>query len=83
MFNIFKATDIKKNIIREDINDPSQIPLPSYNEICFIISKLKLNKEAGSDNIPLELLKHGGTTLLKQKLHKLILIIWNNEQLPQ
>jgi hypothetical protein len=80
MFNISEATDIQ-NIIREDTNNPLQIPLPSYNKICFIINKLKLNKAAGSD-IPPELLKHGGRTL-RQKLHKLILTIWNNEQLPQ
>jgi hypothetical protein len=67
MFNISEATDMQ-NIIREDTNDPSQIPLPSYNEICFIINKLKLNKAAGSDIIPPELLKHGGRTL-RQKLH--------------
>ena len=40
-----------------------------------------MNKAAGSDNIPSELLEHGGGTL-KQKLYKLILMIWNNEQLP-
>ena len=45
-------------------------------------NNLKLNKAAGSDNIPSELLKHGGRTL-KQQLHKLIPMIWNNEQLPQ
>ena len=81
MFNISEATDIK-NIIREDTNNPSQISLPSYNEICFIINKLKLKRAAGSDNIPPELLKHGGRAL-RQKLHKLILMIWNNQQLPQ
>jgi len=43
---------------------------------------LKLNKTAGSDNTPPELLKHGGRTL-KQKLYKLIPMIWNNDQVPQ
>jgi hypothetical protein len=46
------------------------------------MNNLKLNKAAGFYNIPPELLKHGGRTL-KQKLHKLILIVWNKEQLPQ
>ena len=41
-----------------------------------------MNKAACSENTPPELFKHGGRTL-KQKLHKLILMIWNNEQLPQ
>jgi hypothetical protein len=35
----------------------------------------------GSDNIPPKLLKHDGRTL-KQKLHKSVLMIWNNNQLP-
>jgi hypothetical protein len=81
MFDISEVTD-RQNIIREDTNNPSQIPIRSYNEICFIINKLKRNKPAGPDNIPPEMLKHGGRTL-RQKLHKLILMIWNNEQLPQ
>jgi hypothetical protein len=80
-FNASEAGDTQ-NIIREDTNNPSQIPLPPYNEICFISNKLKLIKAAGSNNIPPELPKHGGRTL-RQKLHKLILMIWNNEQLPQ
>ena len=46
-----------------------------YKEICFIINNLKVNKAAGSDNIPAELLKHGGRAL-KQKVHKLILMMW-------
>jgi len=73
---------IMQTIIRERTNNQPQIPLPSYNEMCFIINNLKLNKAAGSDNIPPELLKHGVRTL-KQKLHKSILMIWNNEQSPQ
>jgi len=81
ILNISEALDIQ-TIIRECTNNQPQIPLPSYNEICFVINNLKLNKGAGSDNICPELLKHEGRTL-KQKLHKLILIIWNNKQLPQ
>jgi hypothetical protein len=81
MFKISETTDLQ-NIIREDTNNPSQIPIPSCNEICFIINKLKPNKAAGSDNVSPELLEHGGKTL-RQKLLKLILIIWNNEELPQ
>jgi len=56
--------------------------IPSYNKICSINNELKQNKAAGSENIPPELLKNGGRTL-KQKLYKLILMIWNNEQVPQ
>ena len=43
---------------------------------------MKLNKAAGSDSVTPELFKQGGRTL-KQKLYKLILMIWNSEQLSQ
>jgi len=81
ILNTSEAID-KQNIIKECTNNQSQIPLPSYNEICSIINKLKLNKVAGSDNISLEFLKHEGRTL-KRKLYKLIPMKWNNKQLPQ
>ena len=81
IINISEAINIQ-TIIRECTNNQPKIPLQSYNEICFIISNLKPNKAAGSDNIPPELFEHGGRTL-KQKLHKLILMTWNNEELPQ
>jgi hypothetical protein len=71
ILNTSETIDIQ-NIIKECTN----------NEICYTMNKLKLNKAAGSDNIPPELLKHGGRTL-KQNLYKLILMIWNNKQLPQ
>jgi len=51
ILNISEAIDVQ-TIIRECTNNQPQIPLPSYNEICFIINNLKLNKAAGSDNNP-------------------------------
>ena len=81
ILNISESIDIH-TIIWECTNNQPQIPLPSYNEICFIINNLKLNEAAGSDKIPPLMLKHGGRTL-EQKLYKLTLMIWNNEQVPQ
>jgi len=81
ILNISESIDIQ-TITRKRTNNQPQIPLTSYNEMCFIINNLKLNKAVGSDNIPPEMLKHGGRTL-KQKLYKLILMIWNNEKVPQ
>ena len=81
ILNTSEATDIQ-DILKECTNIQSQIPLPSYNEICSIINNLKLNKAAGSDSIPPELFKYGGGTP-KQKLHKLILMIQNNKKLSQ
>jgi len=68
ILNTLKAIDIQ-NTVKVCTNNRSQIPLPSYNEIRSIINKLRLNKATDSDNMPPELLKHGGRTL-KQKLYK-------------
>jgi len=59
----------------------TEILSPSYNEVCSIINKLKSNKAEGTNNIIPELIKHGGRTL-KQRIYKLIIIIWETEQLP-
>jgi hypothetical protein len=52
----------------ERTDNRDEVAPPAYNEICSIINKLKTNKAAGSDNIPGELIKHGGRTL-KQKIY--------------
>jgi len=55
ILNVSESTDIQ-TIKRERTNNQPQIPLPAYNEICFINNYLKLNKAACSDNILPELL---------------------------
>jgi hypothetical protein len=56
--------------------------LPTYKEVSDIIKKkLKENKAPGTDIIPAELIKYGGF-ILKHRMYKLILLIWNKEQLP-
>jgi hypothetical protein len=59
----------------------TEISAPTYNEICFIINNLKNGKAGGTDNILPEIIKYGGRTL-KQRIHKLLLKIWEDEQLP-
>ena len=58
-----------------------EIPAPSFNEVCFIINNLKNGKAGGTDNILSELIKCG-ERVLKQRMYKLILKIWEEEQLP-
>jgi hypothetical protein len=56
------------------------VPEPSAAEVA--IRKLKRYKAPGSDQIPAELIQAGGETL-RSEIHKLIMLIWNKEELPQ
>jgi hypothetical protein len=58
-----------------------EVEPPTYKEVSDIIKKLKENKAPGTDNIPAELIKCGGY-ILKHRMYKLILLIWNKEQSP-
>ena len=64
-----------------DNQTDTEILSPSYSEVCSIINKLKSNKAGGTDNIIPELIKQGGRTL-KHRMYKLIIMIWEKEQLP-
>jgi len=58
------------------------IPEPREIEIKMSVKKLKIFKSPGMDNILAELIKAGGTPLIKE-LHKLITAIWRKEELPK
>jgi hypothetical protein len=58
------------------------VPEPSAAEVEVAIRKLKRYKVSGSDQIPAELIKAGGGGILHSEMHKLIMLIWNKEQLP-
>jgi hypothetical protein len=55
---------------------------PSAFEFEMAVEKLKSYKSIGIDQIPAELIKAGGRTI-RSKIHKLIISIWNKEQLPK
>jgi hypothetical protein len=67
---------IPENTILNNI----EVPPPTYYEVSQVIKKLRAHKAAGSDNIPAEVIKQGGTELNRRK-HKLITKIWY-ETLP-
>jgi len=46
------------------------------------VEKLKSHKSPGIDQIPAELIKTGGRTI-RFVIHKLIISIWNKEELPE
>ena len=67
----------RKELISENtvLNNVEEVPPPTYYEVSQVIKKLKTHKAAGSDNIPAELIKHGGKKL-QRRIHKLIMKIW-------
>ena len=58
------------------------MPEPSAWEVELAIEKLKSHKSPGIDQIPAELIKAGGRTI-RGAFHKLIIAIWNKEELPE
>ena len=51
-------------------------------EVRKAVEQMKCNKASGGDGIPAEVYKHGGTALVGH-LHRLLLKIWKNEEVPQ
>jgi hypothetical protein len=51
-------------------------------EVEMALEKPKRHKSPGIDQIPAELIKAGGRTFLCA-IHKLIISIWNKEELPE
>ena len=58
------------------------MPEPSAFEVELAIGKLKNHKSPGIDQIPAELIKAEGGTICSA-IHKLIISIWNKEELPE
>jgi hypothetical protein len=58
------------------------VPEPNALEVELAIEKLKSHKSPGIDQIPAELIKAGGRTI-HCAIHKLIIAIWNKEELPE
>jgi len=58
------------------------VPEPNASDIELAIEKLKIHKSPGIDQIPAELIKAGVRTICC-KIHKLIISIWNKEELPE
>jgi hypothetical protein len=58
------------------------VPEPSAFEVEMAIEKLKRHKSPGIDQIPAELIKAGGR-IIQSEIQKLIISIWNKEELPE
>jgi len=57
------------------------LPEPSASEVELAIEKQKSHKSTGTDQITAELITAGGRTI-RNVIHKLIIFIWNKEELP-
>jgi hypothetical protein len=58
------------------------VPQPSALEVELAIEKLKSHKSPGIDQITAELIKAGCRTI-RGMIHKLIIAIWNKDELPE
>jgi len=58
------------------------VPEPIAFEVELAIEKLISHKSPGTDQIPEELIKAGSRTICYE-IHKLIICIWNKEELPE
>jgi hypothetical protein len=57
------------------------VPEPSAFEVELPIEKLKSHTSPGTDQIPADMFKAGGKTI-RCEIHKLIISVWNKEELP-
>jgi hypothetical protein len=79
VLNVHGVNDVRQ----EDIHTAELlVPEPSVSEFELAIEKLKSHKSPGIDQIPAELIKAGGRTI-SCEIHKLIISIWNKEELPE
>jgi len=79
LLNVHEDNDVKQAEIH---TVEPLVPEPSAFEFEFAIGKLKNYKSPGTDQIPTELIKAGGRTI-SCAIHKLIIFIWNKEELPE
>ena len=79
LFNVHGVNDVRQTEIR---TAEPLMPEPSASEVELAIEKLKSHKLPGIDQVPPELIKAGGKTI-RCEIHKLIISIWNKEELPE
>jgi hypothetical protein len=79
LLNIHRVNDIRQT---EVYTAEPLVPEPSAFEVEMAIEKLKRHKSPGIDQIPAELIKARGR-IIRSEIHKLIISIWNKEELPE
>ena len=78
LLNVHEVNDIRQAEIH---TAEPLVPKPSAFEVELAFEKLKHHKSTGIDQITTELIKAGDSTI-RCEIHKLIISIWNTEELP-
>jgi hypothetical protein len=79
LLNIHGVNDVRRTEVH---TAEPLVPEPSAFEVEMANEKLKRHKSPGIDQIPAELIKAGGR-IIRSEIHKLIISIWNKEELPE
>jgi len=79
LFNIHGISDVRQTEIH---TAEPLVPEPSAFEVEIAIEKLKRHKSPCIDQISAELITAGGRTI-RYEIHKLIIYIWNKDELPE
>jgi hypothetical protein len=79
ILNVHEVSDVRQAEIH---TAEPLVPEPNVLEVELAIEKLKSHKSPGIDQIPAELIKAGGRKI-RCVIHKLIISIWNKEELPE
>ena len=77
LLNVHEVKDVRQ----AEIYIEPLVPEPSAFEVELAIEKLKNHKSPDIDQIPAEVIKAGGRTI-RCEILKLIISIWNKEELP-
>jgi hypothetical protein len=79
VLNIHEVNDVRQTKVH---TAEPLVPEPSAFEVEMGIEKLKRHKSPGIGQIPPELIK-AGDRIIQSETHKLIISIWNKEELPE
>jgi len=79
LLNVHGVNDVRKTEIH---TAEPLVPEPSAFEVEMAIEKLKGHISSGADQMPAELIMAEGRTVCYES-HKLIIYIWNEEELPE
>jgi len=80
--NLLNVNQITSHEGSEVYTAETDNPEPRLIEVELAIEKLRRHKATSVDHIPSKLI-HAGGDKLYEEIHKLILLIWNKEELPQ